>query len=75
MRLCGFGLCRCGLSLKKMVSAEKLQQFILRDVEGLDKRREKGRGSYGAVYEVRLHGAPCIAKRLHDILVGRGQED
>ena len=37
--------------------------------------REKGRGCYGAVYEVWLHGVPCIAKRLHDILVGRGQEE
>ena len=34
-----------------------------------------GRGSYGAVYEVELNGVPCIAKRLHDILVGRGQEE
>ena len=57
------------------VSLANLQQFILKGVEGLDKRREKGRGSYGAVYEVRLNGVPCIAKRLHDILVGRGQEE
>ena len=41
----------------------------------MDKPREKGRGCYGAVYEVWLHGVPCIAKRLHDILVGRGQEE
>ena len=41
----------------------------------MDKRREKGRGCYGAVYEVWLHGVPCNAKRLHDILVGRGQEE
>ena len=57
------------------VGLAKLEQFILKDVEGLDKRREKGRGCYGAVYEVRLNGVPCIAKRLHDILVGRGQEE
>ena len=41
----------------------------------MDKRREKGRGCYGAVYEVGLHGVPCIAKWLHNILVGRGQEE
>ena len=41
----------------------------------MDKRREKGRSCYGVVYEVRLHRVPCIAKRLHDILVGRGQEE
>ena len=46
-------------------------------VEGLDdgNLKERGRGSFGAVYEVRVNGLPCIAKRLHDILVGRvGQE-
>ena len=30
-----------------------------------------GEGSYGAVYAVKHDGKPCIAKRLHDILVGR----
>ena len=30
---------------------------------------------YGAVYEVRVHGVPCITKRLHDILVGRRGEE
>ena len=43
-------------------------------VKGLEEGKERGRGCYGAVYEVRLHGLPCIAKRLHDILVGRGRE-
>ena len=42
-------------------------------VDGLEEGREKGRGSFGVVYEVRVNGAPCIAKRLHDILVGRGR--
>lgn len=41
-------------------------------MEGLDKKKEKGRGSYGAVFEVKLNGLPCIAKGLHDILVGQG---
>ena len=57
------------------VALANLQQFVLKGVEGLDKRKEKGRGSYGAVYEVELDGVSCIAKRLHDILVGRGQEE
>ena len=52
-----------------------LKQFTLTSVEGFDERKELGRGCYGAVYEVRLHGLPCIAKRLHDILVGRGREE
>ena len=41
-------------------------------VQDLDKSKELGRGCFGAVYEVRVNGVPCIAKRLHDILVGRG---
>ena len=49
-----------------------LEQFSVTSLQGLDKGKEKGRGCYGAVYEVRLHGSPCIAKRLHDILVGNG---
>jgi len=40
----------------------------------LDDFREKGRGCYGAVYEVRVSGVPCIAKRLHNILLGRERE-
>ena len=53
----------------------RLEQFTVASVEGLDEGKERGRGCYGAVYEVRLHGLPCIAKRLHDILVGRGKEE
>ena len=53
----------------------RLEEFEIRFVEGLSERKEKGRGCYGAVYEVRVHGVPCIAKRLHDILVGRRGEE
>ena len=56
-------------------SSTDLKQFTVASVEGLDEGKERGRGCYGAVYEVRLHGLPCIAKRLHDILVGRGKEE
>ena len=48
---------------------------IIDAVEGLGEGKERGRGSYGAVYEVRVNGVPCIAKRLHDILVGRGGQE
>ena len=41
-------------------------------LEGLDQRLEKGRGSFGSVYEVKLNGLPCIAKGLHEILLGLG---
>ncbi|KAL5505728.1 hypothetical protein EMCRGX_G007209 [Ephydatia muelleri] len=39
-------------------------------LEGLDRRLEIGHGSFGAVYEVKLNGLPCIAKGLHEILLG-----
>ena len=45
------------------------------NIEGLHKAKEIGRGCNGAVYEVRVNSVPCIAKRVHDILVGRGQEE
>ena len=45
---------------------------LIPHLEGLDQRREIGRGAFGAVYEVKMNGLPCAAKGLHDILVGRG---
>ena len=59
-----------------MASMTKQRNSIsVTSVEGLEEEKERGRGCYGAVYEVRLHGSLCIAKRLHDILVGRGKEE
>ena len=46
-----------------------LSSYEIIDVEGLEDANERGRGSFGAVYEVRVYGMPCIAKCLHDILV------
>jgi len=45
--------------------------FALQIVHGLDTsdREKKGWGSYGSVYKVTVDGIPCIAKRLHDVLV------
>ena len=31
-----------------------------------------GSGSYGSVHVIEVNGIPCIAKRLHNILLGRG---
>ena len=67
-------ICNWACFVMASASLARLEQFTLKGVEGLDMRREKGRGCYGAVYAVQLNGVPCIAKRLHDILVGRGQE-
>ena len=48
---------------------DELAPFVLKHVHGLDEGERKGSGAYGAVYKVTVNGIPCIAKRLHDILV------
>ena len=35
----------------------------------------KGSGSFGSIHLIEVNGVPCVAKRLHDILVGRGQTE
>ena len=47
---------RCKLALQVLSS----EQYTVTSVEGLEKQKEMGRGCYGAVYEVRLHGLPCM---------------
>ena len=37
--------------------------------------RNINKGSFGAVYPVKLHGFTCIAKRLHDVLREAGPDD
>ena len=51
----------------------QLQVHTIPFLEGLDQRLEKGRGSFGTVYKVKLNGLPCIAKGLHEILLGLGE--
>ena len=51
---------------------QKEECYTIHTLEGLDKRKVVGGGSYGAVYEVMMNGTPCIAKKVHDILVGQG---
>ncbi|XP_064386615.1 LIM domain kinase 2-like isoform X3 [Halichondria panicea] len=36
---------------------------------------QQGSGSYGSVYPIQLYGICCIAKRIHDILLGQGREE
>ena len=57
-----------GVSRNVMASG-KLGPFVLKNVQGLDTGEKKASGAYGAVYTVTVDGIPCIAKRLHDILV------
>ena len=72
------------INMLTLISVEKTAHTCITDhihrhvhtipfLEGLDQRLEKGRGSYGAVYEVKLNGLPCIAKGLHEILLGLGR--
>ena len=58
-------------TLQQLMRQNNGSTATIDSVEGLSKEKERGRGCYGAVYEVRVNGFPCIAKRLHDILVGR----
>jgi len=53
------------------MASGKLASLALKNVQNLDtgNRVRKGWGAYGAVYKVMVDGMPCIAKRLHDILV------
>ena len=48
--------------------SDELTPFLVENFQEIDKA---GSGSFGAVYQVTVNGFPCIAKRLHDILVGR----
>ena len=52
-----------------IMASGQLASFALKNVLGLDTGEKKGSGAYGAVYKVTVDGVPCIAKRLHDILV------
>ena len=51
------------------MASGQLASFALKNVLGLDTGEKKGSGAYGAVYKVTVDGVPCMAKRLHDILV------
>ena len=58
-------------TLQQLVRQSNGSTTTINSVEGLSEEKERGRGCYGAVYEVQVNGFTCIAKRLHDILVGR----
>ena len=53
---------------------DQLENYVLKDVDGLERLKERGRGCYGSVYELTVNGVPCIGKRLHNILLGRVRE-
>ena len=56
---------------------DELEPFLLsnEELEGLpssgDHVRPEGQGAYGVVFKVSVRGIPCIAKRVHDILINQ----
>ena len=58
-----------------MHTAGDMEEYSIDLDKPIDLKDEVNSGAYGAVYKVKLNGAPCVAKRLHDILTGmRGKE-
>ena len=59
------------------VLADELAPFLLSEeqLEGLpsreDQMKPEGHGAYGVVFKIKVRGVPCIAKRVHDILVNQ----
>ena len=60
------------LQTKLETENDELAPFCISSLPQLGE--QKGSGSYGSVYRIQLSGVNCIAKRLHDILLGQGQQ-
>ena len=54
------------------IDSNSLNKYAIQSQQKLIFDEIIGRGSYGCVYDVALNGTHCIAKRLHDILMGQG---
>ena len=50
---------------------DELAPHLVENFQTIDKTNANGSGSFGSVYQVTVNGFPCIAKRLHDILVSQ----
>ena len=48
---------------------DQLRRFKVENLQGLSEGKTRGKGAFGAVYEVTVNGVPHVAKRLHDILL------
>ena len=52
-----------------------LEQFLVQLDDPAIMKNETGIGCYGVVYRSTINGAPCVVKKLHDILTGvRGNQ-
>ena len=49
-----------------------LEQYMISLDEAVNPGEERGRGCFGAVFDVKYNGATCVGKRVLDILVGLG---
>ena len=50
----------------------ELELHKVQSFKHLEADHQVGSGSYGSVHIIEVNGIPCIAKRLHNILLGRG---
>ena len=64
-------------TIQIQMASENSEQSVqlIPHLEGLDQKKVKGHGAYGAVFEVKLNGLPCIAKGLHDIFMNNQVAD
>ena len=54
---------------------DELARYRIMSYQPLKGDTFSGAGAFGSVHRVRVNNIPCIAKRIHDILVGRKGED
>ena len=53
----------------------ELARYRIMSYQPLEGDTFSGAGAFGSVHRVRVNNIPCIAKRILDILVGRGREE
>ena len=61
------------MARRAVANTPGLNPFIVPNV--IPTGKELGRGSYGAVEEVKIPGGVCAAKKLHDNLIQLGSDD
>ena len=54
---------------------DELAKYNLVNVVSVKDDKTRGAGSYGSVRVVGVNGVPCIEKRLHDVLLGKGRNE
>ena len=57
------------------MESNELAKYNLVNVVSVKDDKTRGAGSYGSVRLVGVNGVPCIEKRLHEILLGKGRNE